>query len=86
MCLLNLLFPWTLETRSSTFGTSISWEQWLSKKGYQVVQHIKAKHRTVTHNNSLPMDVLEQPNLPQQMKKKVICYYFLTKDEQVILR
>ena len=32
------------------------------------------------------MDVLEQPNLPQQMKKKVIRYYFLTKDEQVILR
>ena len=32
------------------------------------------------------MDVLEQPNLPQQMKKKVIPYYFLTKDEQVILR
>ena len=31
------------------------------------------------------MDDLEQPNLPQQMKK-VISYYFLTKDEQVILR
>ena len=34
----------------------------------QVVEQIEAKHRTVTHSNYLPMDVLEQSSTTNEEK------------------
>ena len=34
----------------------------------QVVEQVEAKHGTVTHNNNLPMDDIEQPSAANEEK------------------